>query len=120
MARDDGRLVAHFGKTYMWIVNERGWLQLLALSAIVETARAVTHALKGAVICQCCGETEGVGDGVAVDEASGLCLYCQPCPWCGRQGTDCRPESGGRGCDPQDGPDGTPCPPEVERQVMRS
>lgn len=46
MAPDRGRLVTHFGKTYMWIVNERGQLQLVALSAIVETARAATDALK--------------------------------------------------------------------------
>ena len=43
--------------------------------------------------CECCGQTEGVCDGlidgVAVDPITGLCLHCQPCPDCGEYGTSC-------------------------------
>lgn len=46
MSRDRGRLVEHFGKTYVWIINERGRLELVALSTITETARAATDALR--------------------------------------------------------------------------
>lgn len=73
--------------------------------------------------CTCCGQTDGVTEhgveGVAVDESSGLCLHCQPCPWCGRMGTGCQSEHGGIACDPNPSPDGTPRPPYAERQEMR-
>lgn len=46
MSRDRGRLVEHFGKTYMWIINGRGRLELVALSTITETVGAATGALR--------------------------------------------------------------------------
>lgn len=43
--------------------------------------------------CVCCGEADGVERegvmGVEIDPSTGLCLYCQPCPACGRTGTGC-------------------------------
>ena len=54
--------------------------------------------------CTCCGMTEGVEiagvTGVEVDPISGLCLFCAPCPYCGRLGTDCEDRLGSKGCDP--------------------
>lgn len=36
--------------------------------------------------CVCCMSPETTA---AVDPTTGLCLYCQPCPKCGRLGTGC-------------------------------
>lgn len=59
--------------------------------------------------CTCCGATDGVerdgNEGVAVDEASGLCLYCQPCPHCGRTGMACDDARGPNACDPTENPE---------------
>lgn len=48
------------------------------------------------LICECCGTPEFE---VAVDELTTLCLYCQPCPYCGLMGTMCDSSRGSRGCD---------------------
>lgn len=58
--------------------------------------------VRAPLTCVCCGVTEGDRDrdGVAVDPTSGLCLFCQPCPYCHRFGTDCDDERGDRGCVP--------------------
>lgn len=46
--------------------------------------------------CGCCGTSS---DDIAVDDSTELCLYCQPCPLCGRMGTSCQPEHGDNACD---------------------
>lgn len=51
--------------------------------------------------CECCGTA---AEEIAVDDSTGLCLYCQPCPWCGRQGTGCDDRFGSNACDPHDYP----------------
>jgi hypothetical protein len=54
-------------------------------------AEGVSHL----IVCVCCGTSE---EETEIDAASGLCLYCQPCPRCGRLGTGCD-DTLGR-CDP--------------------
>jgi hypothetical protein len=53
--------------------------------------------------CTSCDATEGVEHegvtGVAVDPASGLCLHCQPCPYCGMTGLGCWDDGAGYWCE---------------------
>jgi len=52
-----------------------------------------THDPARGIRCASCLAVDGVEHegvvGVEVDPASGLCLYCQPCPECGQLGTAC-------------------------------
>lgn len=61
------------------------------------TAGFPTTNAAGGTICWCCLTSE---QDIAIDDISGLCLACQPCPYCGRTGTGCDDQRGPRGCDP--------------------
>lgn len=55
------------------------------------------------VRCSCCGTS---AEEVEIDSGyTDLCLYCQPCGYCGRQGTGCDSTAGSSGCDIVDYPD---------------
>ena len=54
-------------------------------------------------VCCCCGTTS---EETEVDAGyTDLCLFCQPCGFCGRQGTACDDTRGSLCCDPVDYPD---------------
>lgn len=54
------------------------------------------------LLCDCCSNPETE---TAIDEATMLCLHCQPCGFCGRSGTACNSAYWSSGCDSVEYPD---------------